>query len=323
MKEVNILFTSSGRRVELIQAFRRSLDILDLQGKIIVADNDSYISTAVVADIYEPVPRISSPEYIDCLLKICQKYEVKLLIPLIDTELWHISQHRDRFEQLGTKALVCSPQTNEICLDKRKTAAFFQNIGLNTPEIFNPEDILNDSQAHYPFLIKPANGSCSVGVTKVHNANELSFFKDYITNPLIQEYIAGQEYTLDILVDFQGQVRCVVPRLRIATRAGEISKGKTVKNLDIINVGKKVASTLPGVCGCITVQCFQLENGKIILIEINPRFGGGVPLSIKAGADYPTWILQMLLNQDLDIAIDQWQAEVIMLRHDESFFIFS
>ena len=323
MKEVNILFTSSGRRVELIQAFRRSLDCLNLQGKIIVADNNSYISTAIVADIYEPVPRVNSPEYIDCLVNICQKYDVKLLIPLIDTELLQISLNNDRFEQLGVKALVCSPETNKICFDKRNTAAFFAQIGLNTPQIFDPQDILQNPQAQYPFLIKPANGSCSVGVTKVNNANELSFFQEYIDNPLVQEYIAGQEYTLDILVDFEGQVRCVVPRLRIATRAGEISKGKTVKNWDIIETGQKVVSALPGVCGCVTVQCFQLEDGKITLIEINPRFGGGIPLSIKAGADYPTWILQMLLYQDFTVAIDQWREGVIMLRHDESFFLYS
>ena len=323
MQEVNILFTSSGRRVELIKSFKEALHNLNLKGKVVVADCNNYISTAVIADIYEPVPRVDDPNYINRLQEICQQYDIKLLIPLIDTELHTISLHRHSFTKLGVKVLISSPETNEICLDKRKTAAFFQQIGLDTPKIINPDTILSDSKAQYPFLIKPADGSCSVGVTKVNNEAELKFFKDYISNPIVQEYIIGKEYTLDILVDFQGQVRCVVPRLRIATRAGEISKGKTVKNYDIINAGKKVVSALPEACGCITVQCFQLNDGRIVFIEINPRFGGGVPLSIKAGADYPSWIIKMLLKQDFQVAIDQWQEGVIMLRYDDSVFLYS
>ena len=123
------------------------------------------------------------------------------------------------------------------------------------------------------------------------------------------------------MIDFTGQVRCVVPRLRIATRAGEISKGITVKNQDIMSAGKKVAEALPGAIGCLNIQCFQLPNNQIVFIEINPRCGGGVPLSIKAGANYPQWILEMLIQRDVSIAIDDWQEGVVMLRHDESFFI--
>ena len=321
MKEFNILFTSSGRRVELIKCFKKSLCNLNLQGKIIVADCNNYIPTAVIADIYEPVPQIQDPNYINRLKEICQKHNIKLLIPLIDSELYKLSLHSRSFTELGVKVLVSSSETNKICLDKRKTASFFQKIGIKTPKIFCPETILTNLQAQYPLLIKPANGSSSVGVTVVNNIKELEFFKDYITQAIIQELIVGKEYTLDILVDFAGQVKCVVPRLRLETRAGEISKGITVKNGDIMAAGKKVAEALPGASGCITVQCFQLPNNEISFIEINPRFGGGIPLSIRAGADYPQWILKMLLKQDLSIAIDDWQEQVIMLRHDQSFFI--
>ncbi|GAB4528293.1 MAG: ATP-grasp domain-containing protein [Pleurocapsa sp.] len=321
MKNFNILFTSAGRRVELIKSFQQALVTLNLQSKIIVADCQSNISSAYVADDYEPVPRINHPFYIEKLKSICRKHDIKLVIPLIDPELYLLSLHRESFAELGVTLLVCTPETNDICFDKRKTATFFQQIGVQTPTIFTPETILKDINAPYPFLIKPANGSCSQGVTVVNDAKELAFFKDYIPNAIVQELLTGKEYTLDILLDFTGQVKCVVPRLRMETRAGEISKGITVKNWDIIAAGKKVASALPGAIGCITIQCFQLPNNEIIFIEINPRFGGGIPLSIKAGANYPQWILRMLLQQDLSIEIDDWQEGVIMLRHDESIFI--
>ena len=321
MKEVNILFTSSGRRVELIKSFQQSLHNLNLKGKIVIADCNHYIATAVIADCYESVPCVNDINYISRLKEICQKHKIKLLIPLIDNELLKLSLHRQSFAELGVKILVSAPETNEICFDKQKTATFFQQVGVRTPAVLDSETILANPQYQYPVLIKPANGSSSVGVTIINNAKELAFFKDYIPNAIVQELLTGQEYTLDILIDFTGQVRCVVPRLRIATRAGEISKGITVKNRDIIAAGKKVAEALPGAIGCLNIQCFLLPNNEIIFIEINPRFGGGIPLSIKAGANYTQWILAMLIRQDLSIAMDDWQEGVVMLRHDESFFI--
>lgn len=315
----NILFTSAGRRVELIELFRQALKDLNLKGNIVVADCQSNIPTALHADRYEEMPRIESPDYIYHLLKICQKHDIKLLVPLIDPELNLLALHREKFARLGVTVLICSSQTNHICFDKRNTEKFFQQIGVKSPTILDPDKILSDCQAQYPFLVKPADGSSSVGVTVVNNPKELAFFKDYIPNAIVQELLRGEEYTLDVLVDFEGRVRCVVPRLRLATRAGEISKGITVKNPQIIAAGAKVVNSLPGTVGCITVQCFLLPNGEIAFIEINPRFGGGVPLSIEAGANYPKWILQMLLN-DKNIAFDDWQDGIVMLRHDESIF---
>lgn len=321
MSELNILFTSAGRRVSLINNFKQSLALLGTCGKIVATDLKKNAPASVIADAHELVPKVTDISYIPRLKDICQKYQIKLLIPLIDTELNIISHHKQDFEALGVTVLVSSIETNEICFDKRNTYNFFKSVGISTPEIINPEKILADSEAKYPFLLKPADGSCSIGVTKISNPKELEFFKDYIPNAIVQEFVVGEEYTLDILVDFQGQVRCVVPRLRIETRAGEISKGVTVKNPALINAGKKVVELLPGARGCITVQCFLTPSNEIKFIEINPRFGGGYPLSFQAGADFPGWIIEMTLGKELDISIDNWQDGLVMLRYDDAVFV--
>ena len=321
MNKFNILFTSAGRRVALIHDFRKALTSLNLTGNIVVADRKKDISACFVADFYELVPPVESDRYINCLQEICQKHQISLIIPLIDSELYILSLHKQSFADMGVRVLVSSPTTNEICFDKRNTYSFFKNFGIKTPEIFSLETILTQAKTTYPLMIKPANGSCSVGVTKINNRKELVFFHDYIPNAIIQECIRGQEFTNDVLVDFQGKVKCVVPRLRMETRAGEISKGITVKNQEIIAATKKVVEALPGAVGCITVQCFLLPNQEIKFIEINPRFGGGIPLSIQAGANFPRWIIEMSLNRHSQIALDQWQEGVVMLRYDESIFV--
>ena len=321
MNDFNILFTSAGRRVSLIRHFKKTLEDQGLLGKIGTTDVQKNAPASFIADFQEQVPKVTEANYIDVLKEICYRQDIRLLIPLIDTELVLLARHRSEFEEMGVTVLVSSLETNEICFDKRKTYNFFREIGVQTPEILDPVKVLSDSKAKYPCLLKPANGSCSLGVTKIHNAKELKFFKDYVDNPVLQEFIIGDEYTLDILVDFQGNVCSVVPRLRIETRAGEVSKGMTVKDPSIIAAGKKVAESLNGAVGCITVQCFRTTGGDIKFIEINPRFGGGFPLSIEAGADFPRWIIEMMLGQKRQFVIDDWKDGIVMLRYDDEIFV--
>lgn len=321
MKSTNILFTSAGRRVALIRHFKKSLADLGDSGQIVTTDLRKDAPAPFFADKCELVPRANDPAYIPTLLDLCERHQIQLLIPLIDTELHLLSPHRSVFEARGVTLLASSTETNTMCLDKRRTGEFFQSAGVATPRVLDPEHLLADPNACYPFLLKPADGSCSVGVTKIRNAHELSFFKDYIPNAIVQELLVGEEYTIDVLVDFQGQVRCVVPRLRMETRAGEVSKGITVKNPRLIAAAKQVVEALPGAVGCITVQCFLMPDGTIKFIEINPRFGGGFPLSIAAGADFPRWIVQWLRGEDPPIALDGWIDGSVMLRYDDAVFV--
>lgn len=321
MINFNILFTSSGRRVSLLRHFREALQKLGLKGRLVSADLQKHTPASFVADDREQVPRVTDQAYVPVLLEICHRRGIRLLVPLIDTELHLLAPHLKAFEDIGVTLLVSSEKVNHLSLDKRRTREFFIEAGVMTPEILDPATILASQNPAYPYLLKPAQGSCSVGVTKIRNEKELRFFLDYVPDPIVQELVQGEEYTLDILVDFDGKARCVLPRLRIETRAGEVSKGITVKHPGIIAAGKKVADALPGAVGCITVQCFLTRSGDIVFIEINPRFGGGYPLSFAAGADFPKWIIQMVLGEVPDIKLDGWQDGLVMLRYDEGIFV--
>lgn len=321
MNSFNILFTSAGRRVSLIHSFRSALECLGLDGIIVTADLQKNAPALFVADVRELVPRVTDSTYIPTLLDICRRNAIHLLVPLIDTELHVLAPHRQNFADIGVTLLVSSVELNHLTLDKRNTYDFFRTNGIQTAEILNPADILAADNPSYPYFLKPAKGSCSVGATKIMDEEELLFFLNHVQDPLVQELIFGTEYTLDILVDFTGNVRSVVPRLRIETRAGEVSKGMTVKHSSIIAAGKKLAEALPGAFGCITAQCFLTQEGEIVFIEINPRFGGGFPLAYAAGADFPRWIIQMVRGEDPDIKIDDWQDGLVMLRYDEAVFV--
>jgi carbamoyl-phosphate synthase large subunit len=321
MSDFNILFSCSGRRVSLIRSFRAALETLGLRGSIVATDLKRSSPASFVADHRELTPPVNSPSYIGHLKQLCKRYGIKLVVPLIDTELHILANHVAEFAAEGTTLLVCSPGVSRICFDKRSTHAFFRENDIPTAEVLSQAEALAAGPDRYPLILKPATGSASVGVSKLANRRELEFYLEQVENPVVQEFLTGQEYTIDVLVDFQHRVRCVVPRLRIETRAGEISKGVTVRNPALIAAATRVCEALPGAVGCITVQCFLTPQGEIKFTEINPRFGGGVPLTIRSGADYPRWIIEWVLGREVEIAPDAWKDGLCMLRYDEAIFV--
>lgn len=317
---MNILFTSSGRRVALIKKFKESLIQEKISGNIITADLKRTAPTVYFSDNHYIVPRVTEERYIEELLTICQKEKICLIIPLIDTELLLLAKNNQLFEEIGVKVLVSSKELNEISNNKINTYNFFAFHNIHTPKVYSDEEI-NEKKYQFPLLIKPRNGSSSKGVTKIRNEQELNFFKDYIPNAMVQEYVSGEEYTIDVMVDFDSNIKTIVPRLRIETRAGEVSKGVTKKDMEIIKAAEKVVGFLPNPIGCITLQCFKKENGEITFIEINPRFGGGIPLSIEAGANFPLWTIKMCQGEVFKEKDFNWKENFTMLRYDDAVFM--
>ncbi len=319
---MNILFTSAGRRVSLLRSFRSALKELNVEGEIFSADAGTTAPASFVSDKNFKVPRADANDYIPSLIKICKENDVQLLISLIDTDLGLLSENKELFASIGTKVLVCDKATNDICFNKSHSYTFFKNNDIETAEILNDSQISMLEQQDFPLLVKPWDGSCSVGVNIARDKEQLHFYKKHTKNAIVQRLIVGEEYTCDAYVDFEGKVRCVVPRKRLETRAGEVSKGLTVRDPEMINAVINCVSKLHHAIGCMTVQCFkQKSNGKIAFIEINPRFGGGHPLSIHAGANFPKWIIQEMLYGSCDANFDDWTDDLAMLRFDDEIIV--
>ncbi|MGE6538038.1 ATP-grasp domain-containing protein [Bacillus luti] len=317
--KMNILFTSSGRRVTLIKKFKEVFEQVGIKGKIFTADLKETAPTIYFSDKHFIVPRVNEEGYINELLKICRSEMINLIIPLIDTELILMANNSEVFEGIGVKVLVSSMELNKIANNKKYTYNFFVSNNIPTPRVYSDEEI-GRKEYQFPLLIKPYDGSSSKGVTKIMNEKELEFFKEYIPNAMIQEYVSGEEYTIDVMVDFYGNIKTIVPRLRIETRAGEVSKGMTKKDIEIITAAETVIKALPNPIGCITLQCFKKGDGQITFIEINPRFGGGIPLSIEAGANFPLWTIEMCQGEMFTEQDFNWREDLTMLRYDEAVF---
>lgn len=316
MKEINILILSAGRRVELVNCFKAARDRLKFNGKVFAVDISTMAPALYFADKYFIVPRISADNYISTLISICIDNQISLIVPTIDTELEKLAEHKDEIEK-ATKArvLVSCNEAVSICCDKFKTARFFEENHFGYPKVITQRD-LETGNYEFPLFIKPLNGSSSINAFKVNNKKELDFFIDYVKDPIVQECVTGKEYTVDCFSDFNGNIITVVPRLRIATRSGEVLKGKIEKNQNIILDVKRLIKAL-GFIGQVTVQCFLCDDDSIKYIEINPRFGGGAPMSILAGADSCENLYRLLNGEKLEYN-ENYEDNVMVSRFDNS-----
>jgi carbamoyl-phosphate synthase large subunit len=320
--EFNVLISSAGRRVALVSTFRRALADMGLRGRVMAADVSSLSSAFHFADDSFLVPPCTHPEFIPTTLGICRKHAIDLVIPTIDPELPIYAEHRESFSSIGTTVAVSTPEVITITSDKVTTHQWLVERGFPTVKQFSSgEEDVRSNGWPFPLLVKPRSGSASIGVAVVQDRLHLEIATragDFV----VQTIAPGNEHTIDVLTDRTGRCVCAVPRRRLETRSGESSKGITVRSDQLISLAQRICESLPGGYGPLTIQVFIDDStGEINVVEINPRFGGGFPLSWEAGARYPQWMIEEILGLPSTATDSKWQSGLVMLRWDEGVFV--
>lgn len=300
----------------MLNNFKKAAGGLKLNCRFFGTDTTELSSALQLCDRKFIVKPTTHQDYIKQLLKIVKQNSVNLLVPTVDLDLQVLSEAKEKFASANCVVLVSKPQVVNICQDKRQTYKFLVQNGFDTPRTLNVKQALAEKNIKYPCFLKPWDGYASRGNAIVKSRKELVFYTGKIPNCIVQEFIRGQEFTCDCFVDFNLRVRCIVPRRRIETRAGEVSKSEIIRDSKIIHRTMELIKKLGAGPGVITVQLILTDDKKIKFIEINPRFGGGAPLSIKARANFPKWILQELIGKRAQIKFNGFENKLVMLRYD-------
>ncbi|MEJ6788900.1 ATP-grasp domain-containing protein [Brevundimonas sp. BR2-1] len=309
----NVLILAAGRRVELVEAFKEGLAARIPGARVFATDTQPLLSSAChVADqAFRSIPVVDDG-YIKFLLNLCIEHGVKLVVPTLDTELSLLARNRAMFALNGIDVVISDIELVDICRDKRRTAELFDKVGIDTPTIYARDAI------RFPAFAKPYDGSRSIGAAPLPSPADLTPAMLADEKLMFMEMIGADhvEYTVDAYYDRQGELRCLVPRQRLEVRSGEVSKGVTRRG-PVYDYLRPRLGRLPGARGCITVQLFvHHEAGRFAGIEINPRFGGGYPLTHAAGAAYATWLIdEYFLGQAVPFS-DEWESNLLMLRYD-------
>jgi carbamoyl-phosphate synthase large subunit len=314
-----LLVSSAGRRVELIECFRRAASSLALPLKVIACDVDPDLSAAChKADKAYAVPRCDDPGFVDALLILAREEGVRLIIPTIDPELEPLSEAVPRFQAIGTHVHVSPPATVSIARDKLLTARVLGEAGVPVPATMAlGDDMKAPADARWPLLMKPRGGSASRGLKVLHSVADLP---ETVEEPMIlQELLHGPEYTVNLFIDREGSLRCAVPHRRLRVRAGEVEKGRTERNQALAAITEALVGALEDARGVLCFQAIVDHKRGPVVFEINARFGGGYPLADHAGAHFARWLLEEATGRPVS-AHDSWREGVLMLRYDAAVF---
>jgi carbamoyl-phosphate synthase large subunit len=315
---VPILITGAGTATaqSVIKALR-SQD--ELKVRIVAADMNPLNAGRFMADTFCEIPPASDASFVPTLRKICRREAIRLLIPIVDDEFLPLASEKASFEHLQCRVAIPDPPVVEICCEKDRTFRFFQSHAIPTPPTYAPEELDGLRVVPYPLVGKPRKGRATRDVERIDCDEQLRLYRNRISDAVFQQWVDGEEYTIDTFADFSGRLLCAVPRRRVETKAGVSNKGLVVRHQEMILKARHIVESL-GLTGPANIQCFQTKEG-LRFTEINPRFSAGLPLTVEAGVPTPLWLLKLTVGQPVSAPpIGTFRENLAMVRYWQEFF---
>lgn len=242
------------------------------------------------------VERGASRGFVPGLLALCAKHRIDLVVPTVDCELEPVARSRAQFEAAGARVLVASAPTLRRCLDKLALMRLAASV-VPVPRTACFDDAFDPTDWTFPLIVKPRSGSGGRGVVKLADAAALARTPRDATM-LVQEFAPGLEYSVDVLATQLGRVVSAVPRLRLKVDSGVAVTACTVKDEELEELAVRVSSLI-GLTGVANVQFRRDRTGRPVLLEINARFPGTMPLTVAAGVDMPGYAVRDILGLPL------------------------
>ncbi len=313
---MNILMCSVGRRGELLKNFKNSLGE---NSKLIATDLSPYAPALYLADKQYIVPSINDPQYIDIVLEICKKEQIKALTTFIDPEIEILANNREKFESIGVEVLAPYKETAKLCFDKYLMFKHLQKNNIPTVMTWGTmsefESAYKAGYVNFPVFVKPRTGSGSVGARKITNHNELSEAMKIDTSLIIQEFMNCTDLDADVYIDtISHEAVSAFSKHKLETRIGGASKTVSFKD-------EKLFDFIQSICkifkfnGPVDMDFFY-RDGQYYLSEINPRFGGAYLHAYGAGVDFIK-LIENNLNGNVNTAeFGDYEEGVVMMMYD-------
>jgi carbamoyl-phosphate synthase large subunit len=324
MRKVTVLVTAAGSAPAL--AFIRGLRAQrELEVTLVGVDGVPHSFGLFECDHRYTVPRVKDPAFLDALEAICRRHAVDVLAPILDFELDLFAAPETAARLANVRLISNSAATVALARDKRAATAKVAEAGVAVPEVFATPEVFADAAAasvRYPLVVKPTVGAGSVGVSIVRTAAELpAALAAAGAAPLLQEFVDGDEYTVDLVVAPDGVVLAACPRQRVEIRGGQSYKGRTVDDEDVASAARRAARAL-GMTGQGNVQLLRATSGgPPKFIELNPKFAAGMGLTIGAGLNLPLVYVKLALGLPVGASELTRRADVWMLRAWEERYV--
>lgn len=313
-RRLNVLMLGGAKRVSLAEQLIRAGKELGVEVKIL---SHELASTEPIASVGEIIvgSKYNDKGIDDEIDHIIRSSNIDIVLPFIDPGVEIASRCKERNPELFVP--VSREELAHAMFDKVVAAKWFEQAEIPVPKTYDASCI------QYPAILKPRTGSASKGILVVNNGEELSRAPMALDEYLIQEYIANRdEYTVDCYVGtVDGEVKCAVPRIRIATAGGEVIRTETCRIPELISMAEKVLMSLR-FQGAVTLQfIYDKDEKRFLLMEVNPRLGGGVICSILAGADIAKMIVEESEGYNAK-PCSSWRDGALMTRYFKEVMFF-
>ena len=288
---INILLTNSGRRDYFIDFLSH---IKKYKVKIFCTDTEKNVPTISKKNVYKFFITKKAQQfkyhYKNLIKNLIINNKINLVIPLSDYDLKILAELKNlKIFTKSTFFLVSDKKTIEICISKKKTHHFLIAHKFFSPRIYE----LSKKIKKFPVILKEDYGNGSKDIKIIKNKNEIP--KKINSKFIIQEFIKGREYNIDILNDLNGNFVSCSAKLKLGMRAGETDRCKIVTQKKFFDFSRRLSSALKHI-GNLDVDII-VKKEKIYVIDINPRFGGGYPFTHLSGLNYIDYIISLLNNR--------------------------
>lgn len=284
---MNLLFSCIGKRGYVADFFRPHLKAGD---RIIGSGNTKWTPGFRSCDAAFILPDNDKPEYIPAVLDLCEREKVNAILSFCDPDVHSLAHAAEQFEARGIRMVIPSARAADLAFDKGLMFKFLTDNGIPTPR--TALDLEGSAGFSFPMFVKPRRGSGSKMTFRARNADELKVFFNYEPDMLIQEAAVGEEVNLEICSDFDGEPVGVSLWRKYRSTLGETEQAETFRDEQVLEFGFRFSRLLRAT-GPMDVDVIRTPD-QLVLLEANPRFGGGYPVSHLAGADFPRLIVELI-----------------------------
>jgi len=266
--------------------------------EVIAADCDPTAAALHVSGVraeLTPPALEDSEAYIACVRDFARRQSIDMIVPLSDLDLESLAAAASDFRSFGCAVAVSSPEVIKSCVDKLACFSFCRQNNVPMPEsVFRLEDRAQLGEC----IVKPIRGSGSAGARRVTDERDLEGFVSGVH--MLQEWIDGEEYGLDIFNDFSGTFAGACVKRKILMRAGETDRSVVVHHPEIELLAQQISQSLRHV-GNLDVDLLENADGKLYCIDFNPRFGGGYPATHLAGMNFLRALIDLSAGRPVDL----------------------
>lgn len=307
MKKINIMMLGGARRVSMAELFKRSGERIGREVNIVSYELMEQVPIALVGKVVVGL-RWGDPNVVADIVRVAKEYEIDIILPFVDGAIEIASKVRQHLPDVFIP--VGDFDTNRTMFDKVSAAKAFEQAGIPIPKTYTAIN------AKMPAIAKPRKGSASRGIKIFHTLDELMQLEN-LSDYLVQEYIENrEEFTVDCYVSQAGEILTVVPRVRLEVMGGEVTRTITCRNATLDRLSREVIEKF-SLRGPVTLQFLHdIDRNRYMLMEVNPRLGGGVVCSIYAGAPITDYIIDESRGISLN-RCDDWAYNTLMARYQK------